>query len=53
MKKILVLGNLYKPELNKFIKLDSNYLIKIDGDDQFELNDINNLLNFAKSNRTI
>ena len=35
--------------LNKFLELDSSYLIKIDGDDQFDFKDIKNLINFAKS----
>ena len=50
-EKNLGAGQSLQAGINKFIKLDSNYLIKIDGDDQFELNDINNLLNFAKSNK--
>ena len=38
--------------INKFLQLESNYLIKIDGDDQFDFNDINNMLNIAKSDET-
>ncbi len=49
-EKNLGAGRSLQAGINKFLQLDSNYLIKIDGDDQFEFNDINKLLNFVKSN---
>lgn len=39
--------------VNKFLQLDSNFLIKIDGDDQFDLKDIKNMINISESNSYI
>jgi len=39
--------------VNKFLELDSNFLIKIDGDDQFDINDIKKILNILETSPDI
>jgi glycosyltransferase involved in cell wall biosynthesis len=48
-RKNLGAGKSLQAGINKFLQTESEYLIKIDGDNQFDFNDVSKLLNIAKS----